>query len=346
MNNKFNYLLSAGLASALLCSACGITADQVHKWGYNGQYERIRGTLSQQPAEAVRVAVAAELGKGDYPFGIPDLVTLTHDASYKVRAAAVSGLGQYAGAEVYNAIIQSSGDENTEVARAAEQVLRTWGEESTPFLIEAAEDRNYKVRAAAISILGRMSDRQVPNILLNHAQRDDNNIVRREAVRAIGNKGLTNAKTALYKIKNTDSSSEVSLAAEEALGKIGGNILDKNLLVVSFNSADDYLDKYIDPLTSAISSKIVANHLCEVKQLKQELGADLQNALLELGRTNNVDEVIGGDMTREHGKMTINLIRLDVQKGTIIQQESYTGLESQANQVIDQLTKRLISRFI
>ncbi len=335
----------AFVSALALLSGCGITAEQIHKWGHSGQYDRIRAVLSEQPDENVRIAVATELGKGDYAFGIPDLIKLSKDASHKVRAAAVNGLGQYAGAEVYNAIIQRTGDDNIEVARSAEQILRTWNEETVPYLLEAVNDRNYKVRVAAITILGRMKDSQIPNVLLDKAQRDDNNIVRREAVRAIGNLGLKNARKLLYKIKTTDTSQEVVLAAAEALAKIPGNITDITLLLLPFQAGKG-LQNIGVTVDTTLSSQITANQLCQLIQGPETITSDLQSTMLSSAKNMNADQVVSGTITQQNGKITIDLMRLDAKTGATIQRENYTGLKIQSNEVVRELVRRFIAKFI
>ncbi len=332
-------------AFSLLTSGCGITAEQIHKWGHKGQYDRIRAALSEQPDENVRIAAAAELGKGDYAFGIPDLIKLSKDASSKVRAAAVTALGQYAGAEVYNTIIQRTGDDNIEVARSAEQILRTWSEETVPYLVEAVSDRNYKVRVAAVTILGRMKDPQVPKVLQDKAQRDDNNVVRREAVRAIGNLGLTSARQLLYKIKPTDTSQEVVLVAAEALAKIPGNITDISLLLLPFQTPADLRNIAVS-LDTTIAAQITSNKLCQLMQGPETITSNLQSHMLDTAKNMNVDQVVSGTISQKSGKITIDLLRLDAKTGATIQRESYTGLKTQSTEVVRELTRRFIAKFI
>jgi hypothetical protein len=190
-----------------------------------------------------------------------------------------------------------------------------------------------------------MKDSQIPNVLLDKAQRDDNNIVRREAVRAIGNLGLKNARKLLYKIKTTDTSQEVVLAAAEALAKIPGNITDITLLLLPFQAGKG-LQNIGVTVDTTLSSQITANQLCQLIQGPETITSDLQSTMLSSAKNMNANQVVSGTITQQNGKITIDLMRLDAKTGATIQRENYTGLKIQSNEVVRELVRRFIAKFI
>jgi len=340
-------LILVGFLAALLQAGCAVTAKNIHDWGYKGDYDRIRQELRQNPGEDVRTASAIELGKGNYAFGIPDLVRLSTDPSPKVRLAAVESLGQYAGKEVYAALIQRSADDNAGVARVAEKILRTWGQETVDFLLEALLDRNYQVRQAAVKVLGRMSDSRVGPALMDCAQRDDNAAVRREAVVALGNLGYDAARKLLFTLKNSDPSTEVTLEAERALAKFGGAVNQIKLLVLPIKAAKE-LAAPAAKLQEALTGALVKAKLAQL--LPGQEGSAPEKSELNAwavaeAKKAGADQVLFGKLELEANRLSATLYRVDTANGQLLQQERVLGYQGQDEKLCREAGEALVTRF-
>ncbi len=339
-------MLLAVLQAIGMLTACGTTADDIHRWGRRGQYERIRQELSGQPAEAVRVAAASEFGAGHCPFAIPDLVLLSRDPSPRVRLSAVEALGRYAGREVYTAILERCGDDNQTVSDAAGRILKTWGDESVDVLIEALADRSYRVRVAAVQVLAGMRDARIGHHLVERARRDDNSLVRREAARALADSGFNAARPVLYELSQCDPSPEVALEAERALARLGGNVFPFKIVVMpASNGSKDLADAAV-LLNRTLEEKLVARRLCEVLgvQAGAKAGKDA-SAAAAFGRFHQADQVVWGVLESKEGQLRIQLYRLDVASGKILQQESGDGYEEEGENTVETVVDQLVSRF-
>ena len=343
------------LSSLMLCismlfmaASCAITPDTIHGWGRRGNYDSIREEMRKNPSEDIRIACAMELGKGNYVFGIPDLVTLSRDQSPRVRIAAVEGLGQYAGAEVYNAIIQCTGDANEEVSRAAEAVLRTWSTEAVGFVLDAMKDRNYRVRAAAARMLAVMKDSRAGQALVQAAQSDDSFIVRREAVRAIATMGYQPGKKTLYRLKYTDTSPEVSIEAEQALKKLGGNVFAYKVVVLPFRSTGGFGERAAAMVGPDLSSALSGGAVCTVIGATvpaPEPGVELVKWAFETGKSAGADQVIFGQVLKDGDTMVIRATREDLTDTAIVQHEESRARIGDERKAVDALVKSLVSRF-
>lgn len=332
-------------------TACGTTPADIHKWGYQGRVERIRAEMRKSPSEGIREAVAIELGKSRDPTTIPDLVLLSQDPSAKVRLAATEALGRYAGREVYSAILQRTGDDNKNVVSAAERILKTWGSESIYVMEEALTDRNYRVRAHAAEVLGRMGDPGIAPALMERAKQDDHSMVRREAVKALGNLGAADAKPLLYTIKHSDPSKEVCMEAERALNRIGGHIFDGTLLVVPAIFEEDALAHHARVLESRLREGVLQAGLCDVLMAPPaapetvEAPTDATQKAVLQGRTAGSTQVAYGHLQREGNRVTVTLTRLDVATGRLLQQESLKGFETDVSKLIGEIVEQFVKRF-
>ncbi len=347
MNILKSFFYAAGL---LFCTACATSAGDIHAWGAKGDYDRIRQELRQTPSEPVKIAAAIELGKGNYSFGISDMVTLSRDTSPAVRQAAIEALGHYAGAEVYNTIIQATGDDNEEVARTAERILFTWQSEAADFLLEALQHRNYKVRVSAVRVLGKISDSRIGQALLLRAQRDEHSTVRREAVKMLGSMGWHPAKKVLYILKNKDTSKEVSLEAEAAIGRIGGTIFPFKMLLVPFAAAENKTLAIAGEAHNSLQAGITALSLCETLLPKEKTGApaslnELQTYALAQGKETGAEQVLFGIVEKTDNRITITVRRAEVANAAMLQQEKAEGYVDEPEKAIEELVKKVLSRF-
>lgn len=333
----------------ILFFGCATSASDIHAWGGKGDYDRIRTELHKNPQEDIRIAAAIELGKGNYSWGISDLVILSRDPIPAVRLAAIDALGHYAGAEVYGAIIQATGDENENVGRTAESILSTWQSETIDFLIEALQNRNYKVRLSSVKVLGKLKDSHIGPALIDRAVHDEHSSVRREAAKMLGSMGYAQAKQALFKLKNKDQSKEVSLEAEAAISKIGGTIFPFKLAVLSFVSQNEQVSVLAKKAADSFREALVSSNICGVMPasggVSLNFSDDISAKAAALGKDINADQVIYGVMEKDANKIKVKAYRIEVSSGRLLQQEQLEGYIEDAEKTIENTAKQLVSRF-
>lgn len=344
MTRTHTMTTSGILTLVLLIGACGTSAGDIHSWGRSGDFERIRQELFANPPEEIRLAAAMQFGAANSGLVIPDLVTLSLDPSAQVRLAAVQSLGAYAGRQVYNAILQRISDDNRRVSEAAERILRTWGSESIEVMFEALEDRNFRVRVAAVQVLGRMKDHRVGNHLADRARLDDNSLVRREAVRGLGNLGFQPARKLLFKLKNTDQSKEVALEAERALAKIGGSVEQAKIAVAAFGQGR--YGKLAAMVKTKLEKAMVGANLCAVVMPDGLPESREAKAALSWGAAGGAGQVVVITLKPEKTRVHVKAVRLEVGSNKLLQQEEATGYSGDMVDVVDELVKRFVERFM
>lgn len=328
---------------SVLLLGCATTASDIHSWGGSGDFDRIRQELTAHPAQDIRIAAAMQFGSANSGLVIPDLVGLSLDRSAEVRLAAVQSLGAYAGRQVYGAILQRCADDNREVSEAAEQILRTWGSESVEVMFEALNDKNYRVRAAAVQVLSRMTDARVGHHLVDRARLDDNSLVRREAVRGLGNLRFEPARKLLFSLKNTDPSSEVALEAEQALAKIGGQVSRVKVVVAPIAAL--WKNKDAGVLRERISQALVSAKVCDVLMPETEPAGTDRKAMCDWARVAGADQIVLVEMTRDKNRVNIRLSRLSVEESRLLQQEEATGYEGNMDRPLRDMVDLFIRRF-
>lgn len=329
---------------AALAGGCATTASDIHGWGEDGKFSRIRQALRKTPSTAVRVAAAEEMGQVTNPKQIPDLVALSQDVAPEVRLQAVQGLGQLAGAQVYSAVLQRTGDDNAAVARAAERILTTWSDESVDFVLRALSDRSYRVRAAAVQMLARFKFRRVGRAVCDKARSDDNALVRREAAKSLGNMRYPGCNMTLYRLKTSDAATEVQLEAERALAKIGRNVMNIKLVVIPPRLGDGIK---LDTLVPELCRKVRQERLCDVTQAKTsgEAEADLASETLRLAREQKADQAVYSLVERDANRLKVRVVRLAVASGKILQEEKLTGYEARSDELVNKITTLFVQRF-
>lgn len=331
-----------------LWASCGTTPDDIHRWGARGQVERVRAELRKAPNQENRVAIAVELGAAHFPWAIPELVALSQDPSADVRLAAVEALGQYAGREVYSAILERTADDNRNVVSAAERILRTWGSESVYVLLESLTHRDYRVRVSAVQVLGRMGDPTVGEPLMERARQDDHSIVRREAVKALGNLGFQDAKPLLYAIRYGDSNQEVCLEAERALKKIGGTVFGGTIAVLPMVSPEESLAPCVASLEARLRESIVKENLCDVLMTRPYSGQapeDANQMATEWGRQLEASQVAYVSAQREGNRVRLTITRIEVSSGRLLQQETLVGFQTDTASLVEELVGQFVQRF-
>jgi len=337
-------LIALPLLLVTLACGCATTASDIHGWGKDGKLSRIRQELRKTPSREVRVAAAVEMGRIMNPKQIPDLVSLSQDVAPEVRLAAVQGLGQLAGSHVYNAVLQRTGDDNAEVARAAERILTTWSAESVDFVLKALSDRSYRVRAAAVQMLSRFKSRRVARAICEKAKSDDNSLVRREAAKSLGNIRYPGCNMTLYRLKTSDDATEVQLEAERALRKIGRNVMDIKLLVVPPRLAEGIK---LDTLVPELCRKIREERLCDLVQSKEsgEAEADPASETVRLAKEQKADQAVYALVKRDANRLSVRIVRLAVASGQVLQEEKLTGYEAKSDELVNKITTLFVQRF-
>jgi HEAT repeat protein len=108
------------------------------------------------------------------------------------------------------------------------------GPPAAPYLLEVLEDSNFKVRAFAARVLGRIGEtRAVPPLI--DLLSDYNQPVRTDAARALGRIGETSAVPHLIETLG-DKNENVRAAATRALGRIGHNAVNEMLAALEDDS--------------------------------------------------------------------------------------------------------------
>jgi len=262
----------------------------------------------------------------------------------------VEALGRYAGREVYTAILERCGDDNQAVSDGAGRILRTWGDETVDVLVEALADRNYRVRVAAVQVLGSMRDARIGHHLVERARRDDNSLVRREAARALADSGFSAARPTLYELSQCDPSPEVAMEAERALARIGGFVFPYKVVVMPATFGSKDLVETAALLNRRIEEGLSARRLCELIALQnggkagKEAGRDA-SAATAFGQTHKADQVVWGGVESRDGQLRIQMFRLDVATGKMLQQESGEGYEEEGENAVRAVVDQFMSRF-
>lgn len=338
MSTRRQQLLAA-LAS-LVCLGCAVTEDDVHRWGAEARYQVIRDTLKAAHDERLKVACAVELGRGHFEPAIPELIRLTSDDSPRVRLAAVTALGAYAGRDVYMAILQRLSDPNDAVEEAAERILRTWGEESYDIVLEALNDRSFEVRAGCAALLGRMGGEVAGKALVGVAQHDPNPVVRRQAVRALGTMQYAKASSALWRIQVTDTATEVALEAGKALEAIGGVAFPWSITFVPYQGSDP-MALLGAAILEALQSEVSKRRLCPVvawplPKSGQPTGDQSPSCYFPGLANAKVDDVALVRVQGEGNKVVAILERYRVSENRLWQTETCVGYLAEPEKLIEE----------
>lgn len=330
---------------AVVLAGCGVTVEDIHRWGAEARYQQIRDALKGSQDENIQEACAIQLGRGHFEWAIPDLIALTHEPSPRVRLAAVQALGAYAGRDVYLAILQRLGDPNASVAESAERILRTWGSETYDVVMEALSDRSFEVRAAAAGLLGRMGGAAAGSALLRVAQTDQNPVVRREAVRALGRMKYAPAASFLYHMQATETANEVALEAGKALEAIGGFAYTQRLAVAP-PAASPGLEPLSLEVVNALRTGTAKARLCPVVPWPLDPAVKVNQrsvaSVLKSLEGSDVDDLLVVVVGREDNRVVVNLERYRVAGQELVQSEKVVGYLTEK----ETLTQDAINAFI
>jgi HEAT repeat protein len=107
------------------------------------------------PDAKVRIAVAEQLGALGRPAALPALVTAAHDGEETVRNAAIAALAGLGGG-AFDALSALLNEDSSSRAGAAEALGAIVDPRAVPLLLPLLEDRNPRVRMAAIGALWRL----------------------------------------------------------------------------------------------------------------------------------------------------------------------------------------------
>lgn len=147
------------------------------------------GTIRDDNPVVRREAVEA-LGDSKRQAAVAPLLEALRDDNPEVRRKAATGLGGFTGPAVIEALVQALRDADSRVQWAAGAALGVIGRPAVPALAEALGSGETAVRSGAARALGEIDDAAARQALASAARMDRDGEVRREAVRALGNRGI------------------------------------------------------------------------------------------------------------------------------------------------------------
>lgn len=231
---------------------------------YQMDFSRFASILATDSDESVRVAgfeALAEYETDDYQ-GLM-LRALRSDESALVRAAAATGLaGPVLRAElidltkeeahaVEDALSEAflNPEEDVEVRRRALESLAFSGrDEIAGFIRDAYHDDNPRMRVSAVFAMGRSGDEQWRSTVIDLLEDEDNEL-RFEAVRAAGELELQEAVPLLFSLAQ-ERDREIALMAVDSLGLIGGEEVERFLLMLLRRTRDQAVAEVIEDALS------------------------------------------------------------------------------------------------
>ncbi len=223
---KFLFLALAGFATAsphrgdaATCSLHPQSASQ----DIASEIARLNSQLNSSDEEERRSAVLA-LATLEAPAARNLLITATGDRSERVRAAAVTALGELGDTALAPLVAPLLlKDKSVFVRKSAAYALgRLRGQAGTAALVAALKDKNVEVRGAAARALGEYADAQAIEPL-SLALTDKSEFVRAQSARALGVNGRAARRTVpnLIRVLTSDPDYEAKRQAAWALGEIG-----------------------------------------------------------------------------------------------------------------------------
>lgn len=154
--------------------------------------------------------------------GVSDhLGPLLHDPSSKIRLLALEGFGCSQDPLTAAIVLESLGDRDESVRKAAVEVLNRKTVYNRAALFYGLESRNQYVRAGSISVLASQKERKAFGLLSKLASTDPEPMVRAAAVSALGDIEDPRAKTVLLKALE-DRDTGVRIRASQLLSSLTG----------------------------------------------------------------------------------------------------------------------------
>ncbi len=365
-------MVKLGIIGLTLCSACATqaTTADVRRMAERGDLEGLQKTWDESDREDVRIAVIDAFSR--HPDWGPGrslvLAQSTSAPGQDLRLAAIRAIGVYDGPDVIAALVTALADPYPAIRELAKTGLAKAGEVADEPLIEAlGQSTNHLVRASAAQLLTRRArspDKQlhlrIELLLLDTAKQDDAPSVREAAVAGLGSLGIEKARPVLVELMRTDGDSGVRMAAERALGKLGGGVLSQVVVAVLPFKNDPELQHVGDQIAEYLAARLSASKVCEVVDRQKmdhalkELAkvgvhlyeGDALNAP-ELGQFKLANQLVYGSVHKQGPVFTIVANRLDVSTLELVPGAAVTvsGYQSDLEQLKAELTERFITNF-
>jgi HEAT repeat protein len=145
------------------------------------------------------------------------LIKASRQGDYEIRGKAIHALGELGSAEAVERLVDSLEDQL--LRDQATNALKMIGEPAVEQLIQTMSHDDYRVRIAAVQMLGEIGDWRAVKSLMSALEGDNSYGVRTQAAEALGRIGNQDALRSLISGLNDDHRN-VQWAAAEALGKL------------------------------------------------------------------------------------------------------------------------------
>jgi HEAT repeat protein len=235
---------------AILSSVRENSADAL---GYIGDKRAVNSlilAMRNDPDEEVRWKAASALGKIGDSKAVEPLIEAIYDYDWNVRKQAANALGIIGDLNAVSHLIDALEDSEWNVRKYAAIALgKMRDKKAIPILVEALEDEDADVRWKSMLALEKLGESAVDPLI--DALKSKNWRLRARAVEILGKIGSEKAFFALMSIisDNMDSNRHVRGKAAEAMGRIG----DKRALGVLDNLRDDEYSYVQDKAEIAVS---------------------------------------------------------------------------------------------
>jgi HEAT repeat protein len=186
--------------------------------------------LPKLPVDKQLLLTRALCARGD-PAALPAVLSLAKSGEKSVRLTAITGLAQFPGGPVANALAGALADPDDEIARAAQAVLENLrGKEVDAAVTALLEGADKAARLRAVQLVGaRLMTGALP--LLLRAARQDEKGIRLAALKVLEELAGPNEVPALLDLLTNAATAEDRTAAEEALGAACGKLADSGACV-------------------------------------------------------------------------------------------------------------------
>ena len=147
------------------------------------------------------------------------------------------------------------------------------------------------------------------------AAKNSNAQLRKSAIQALGQRQSSAARETLHSIRSRDLEPEVRAAAEEALVRLGGKVLDIVVAVMPFESTDAEISSQSEGVQDYLSGRISGAQIAtvvergQVDKVMEELIYQDQNIdddkAISIGRSLRASQVVTGSIQWSQCEITI-----------------------------------------
>jgi HEAT repeat protein len=194
----------------------------------------------------VRTQAANALGIIGDLHAVPNLMEALEDSEWHVRKYAAMALGKMKDKRAIPILVEALEDEDADVRWKSMLALEKFGDSAVNPLIDALKSKNWRLRARAVEVLGRIGSEEAFNGLMAiiSDNMDSNRHVRGKAAEAMGRIGDRRALGVLDNLRN-DEYSYVQDKAEIAVSQILKSrkylqIMNYNDGEITFNFSDNW----------------------------------------------------------------------------------------------------------